>query len=111
MLEKFASVAAAAALLGAVAVPSQAMPLAQPADDSGMSSLVIHIANGCGNHGYRGPNGACHSYGTGPYPNGYYGTYHNAWRWNGCPRGYWRGPWGHCRNTPYHGRLPNGGWK
>lgn len=25
-----------------------------------------------------------------------------------CPPGYWPGPWGHCRNTPYHGRLPNG---
>jgi hypothetical protein len=22
-----------------------------------------------------------------------------------------RGPWGHCRNTPYYGRLPNGSWK
>src|SRR5580692_6861523 len=25
-----------------------------------------------------------------------------------CPPGYWPGPWGHCRDTPYHGRLPNG---
>jgi hypothetical protein len=25
-----------------------------------------------------------------------------------CPPGSWLGPWGHCRNTPYHGRLPNG---
>jgi hypothetical protein len=25
-----------------------------------------------------------------------------------CPAGYWPGPWGHCRDTPYHGRLPNG---
>ncbi len=29
----------------------------------------------------------------------------------GCPPGYWHGPWGHCRDTPYHGRLPGGGWK
>ena len=27
----------------------------------------------------------------------------------GCGPGGWRGPWGHCRNTPYVGRLP-GGW-
>ncbi|HZZ12955.1 MAG TPA: hypothetical protein VFE79_19905 [Paraburkholderia sp.] len=25
-----------------------------------------------------------------------------------CPPGSWLGPWGHCRDTPYHGRLPNG---
>ncbi len=31
--------------------------------------------------------------------------------YNGCPPGYWRGPWGHCRDTPYHGPLPNGGWQ
>ena len=29
----------------------------------------------------------------------------------GCGIGYWRGPWGHCRDTPYHGRLPDGGWQ
>ncbi len=28
-----------------------------------------------------------------------------------CPPGYWVGPWGHCRDTPYHGRLPNGQWQ
>jgi len=27
----------------------------------------------------------------------------------GCGPGRWRGPWGHCRSTPYYGRLP-GGW-
>jgi hypothetical protein len=26
----------------------------------------------------------------------------------GCGPGAWRGPWGHCRSTPYYGRLPNG---
>ena len=32
--------------------------------------------------------------------------------WNrSCPPGYWRGPWGHCRDTPYHGPLPGGGYK
>lgn len=63
--------------------------------------------NGCGPGRYRGPGGACHQFGYGPYPGGYAGPY----RSNGCPPGYWRGPWGHCRNTPYHGRLPNGSWK
>ena len=29
----------------------------------------------------------------------------------GCGPEAWRGPWGHCRDTPYYGRLPNGGWK
>jgi hypothetical protein len=26
----------------------------------------------------------------------------------GCGPYGWRGPWGHCRNTPYYGRLPGG---
>jgi hypothetical protein len=26
----------------------------------------------------------------------------------GCGPNGWRGPWGHCRYTPYYGRLPNG---
>jgi hypothetical protein len=29
----------------------------------------------------------------------------------GCGPNAWRGPWGHCRNTPYSGRLPNGGYR
>ena len=29
----------------------------------------------------------------------------------GCGPDAWRGPWGHCRDTPYYGRLPNGGYK
>lgn len=28
----------------------------------------------------------------------------------GCGPGAWRGPWGHCRDTPYSGPLPGGGW-
>jgi hypothetical protein len=28
-----------------------------------------------------------------------------------CPLGYWHDPWGGCRNTPYHGELPNGAWQ
>ncbi len=26
----------------------------------------------------------------------------------GCGPYAWRGPWGHCRNTPYYGPLPGG---
>ncbi|WP_249729638.1 hypothetical protein [Chelatococcus sp. YT9] len=28
----------------------------------------------------------------------------------GCGWGRWRGPWGGCRDTPYYGPLPGGGW-
>ncbi|WP_293868263.1 hypothetical protein [uncultured Alsobacter sp.] len=28
----------------------------------------------------------------------------------GCGPNAWRGPWGHCRDTPYSGPLPGGGW-
>jgi hypothetical protein len=28
----------------------------------------------------------------------------------GCGPWGWRGPWGHCRDTPYYGPLPGGGW-
>ncbi|MCB8877684.1 hypothetical protein [Acidisoma silvae] len=28
----------------------------------------------------------------------------------GCPAGQWRGPWGHCRGTPYSGNMPGGGY-
>jgi hypothetical protein len=30
---------------------------------------------------------------------------------DGCGLGAWRGPWGHCRNTPYSGPLPGGGYQ
>lgn len=39
----------------------------------------------------------------------YYGRMPGGWV--KCRPGYWVGPWGHCRDTPYHGRLPNGGWR
>jgi hypothetical protein len=75
--------------------------------DSSLASMQPAAAtDGCGAGGYRRPGGACHRFGYGPYPGGYFGPYHNAYRWNG-----WRGPWGHCRDTPYHGRLPGGSWK
>lgn len=104
----------AAAVLSATSSAAFAMP-GQPAlagtAASGDTALVIKVANGCGPGGYRGPYGACHAYGSGPFPGGYYGPFRNNWGWNGCPPGFWRGPWGHCRDTPYHGRLPGGGWQ
>jgi hypothetical protein len=68
---------------------------------------IIAVADGCGWGFYRGPYGACHQYGTGPYPSGYYNTapsgYYQggyyappAYSWNGCPPGAWRGNWGYC---------------
>ena len=69
---------------------------------------LILVSGGCGPSGWRGRWGHCHyarNWGPG------WGSYYGPVRWNGCPPGYWRGPWGHCRNTPYHGRLPGGGWK
>lgn len=91
---------------------------ANPAVPQG--SNIILVANGCGFGWYRGPGGACHRFGAGPYPGGYYGRrpyyippygYYGPNPYNGCPPGYWRGPWGGCRNTPYHGRLPDGSWQ
>ncbi|MDM9645407.1 hypothetical protein [Rhizobium sp. S163] len=40
------------------------------------------------------------------YPPAYYPPVAAA-----CPPGWWLGPWGHCRDTPYHGRLPDGQWQ
>ena len=79
-------------------VLATALAAAQPAE----------ARDGCGANRYRGPGGACHWFGSGPYPDGFYGPRMAS---NGCPSGYWHGPWGHCRDTPYHGRLPGGGWQ
>ena len=100
--------AAAAILAAGLTAPALAgpMPVAPHVVDQG---VIEQIADGCGVYRYRGPGGACHRYGRGPFPAGYFGPYH--WNPNGCPPGYWRGPWGHCRDTPYHGYLPGGGYK
>jgi hypothetical protein len=71
------------------------------------ASMVTPVSGGCGPNGWRGPWGHCR-YGGGWTPRPYY---YVGPTYNGCPPGYWHGPWGHCRNTPYHGALPNGGWK
>ncbi len=93
-------------LLAVALATADATPMVQRIDTN---PVVEQVADGCGAARYRGPGGACHRYGTGPYPGGYYGPY--MWGAHTCPPGYWRGPWGHCRDTPYHGRLPWGGWK
>ncbi len=94
--------------------------LAHPVEAKAQTAMdpnIVLVADGCGPGGYRGPGGACHRFGYGPYPYGYYSHPAAGWYappavgWNGCPAGWWRGPWGHCRNTPYHGRLPNGYWQ
>jgi hypothetical protein len=54
-----------------------------------------------------GANFAGPGYGAPYYPPAYYPPVES----NPCPPGYWLGPWGHCRDTPYHGRLPNGSWQ
>jgi hypothetical protein len=100
----------AASIIGLGALPpmsANAMPIGNGVDTP---SLAIQVADQCGPGRYRGPGGACHPFGRGPFPGGYFGPYANR-SWNGCPPGFWRGPWGHCRDTPYHGRLPGGGWK
>jgi hypothetical protein len=99
---KLATIVMTSALTVFAATPSDAIP-AQ--DGLSQSSLLIQIADGCGGGRYRGPGGACHPFGRGPFPGGYYDGR------NGCPPGHWRGPYGHCRDTPFHGRLPNGGWR
>ena len=75
-----------------VATSASALTVAPTVDTD---SSIQRVADGCGPGGWRGRWGACH-------------YRHQA---NGCAPGSWRGPWGHCRNTPYHGRLPNGGWR
>jgi hypothetical protein len=77
---------------------------------STLSIGSAYAAQGCGPYGWRGPWGHCHfahaviEPGPVVYSAPVVSTY-------ACPPGYWLGPWGHCRDTPYHGRLPNGGWQ
>jgi hypothetical protein len=58
---------------------------------------IATIADGCGGGRYRGPGGACHWYGRGPYPGGYHGPYGHSYPVNhGCGAGRYRGPYGSC---------------
>ena len=68
-----------------------------------LSIGTAEAAQGCGPGGWRNVWGQCRYaapviYSPPPAPVSTYA----------CPPGYWLGPWGHCRDTPYHGRLPNG---
>lgn len=81
------------------AATSMPAPIVQPAPGAN----IILAADGCGPGWYRGPYGACHAFGTGPYPGGYWGprqyyrpyyAYNGYFTYNGCPAGYWRGPLG-----------------
>jgi hypothetical protein len=91
----------ATSTLSASAMP---IPATQPSTET---AIAIPVANGCGWHGYRGPMGACHSFGTGPFPGGYYGPYGHSFAMDhGCGAGRYRGPWGSCHKFgtgPYPG--------
>jgi hypothetical protein len=78
---------------------------------SALAVSTAHAAEGCGPNGWRGSWGHCHyapPVYVAPRPVIYAAPPVSAYA---CPPGYWLGPWGHCRDTPYHGRLPNGGWQ
>jgi hypothetical protein len=75
------------------------------------SQPVIPAADGCGGGRYRGPGGACHWFGRGPYPGGYYGPYRRPYGacgpGNGCGYGWYRGPNGACHPLG-RGPFPGG---
>ncbi len=104
--------AAGAAL---AATPAAALTVNAAPSSLVLEAPVIQIAEGCGPGRWRGPWGGCRGpgWGGGYYapPPAYYPPPPAWYGGNGCPPGFWRGPWGHCRDTPYHGRLPGGGWK
>jgi hypothetical protein len=91
------------AILAAASSSAQAFPVeAAP----GFSSRVVEIADGCGQGRYRGPGGACHRFGHGPYPGGDFAGSH---RGEGCGPGKYRGPGGACHRLGT-GPYPNGNW-
>jgi hypothetical protein len=112
LLKIAAGAGLAAALAGSAMAQAEPVPLA----DGGQPQLIL-VSGGCGPDGWRGQWGHCHwAHHEGWGANGYYAA--GPYRviagpyWNrGCPPGSWRGPWGHCRDTPYHGPLPDGGYK
>jgi hypothetical protein len=98
-MRKILSAVTGVALLVAPTMGS-AFPLAPPH----WQSSVTLIANGCGGGRYRGPGGACHRFGYGPYPGGAQGSYA---RDHGCGVGRYRGPGGAC-HVFGHGPYPHG---
>ena len=49
------------------------LTLHHPASIHGPYGGSYPVNHGCGAGRYRGPHGSCHRFGTGPYPNGYFG--------------------------------------
>lgn len=84
---------------------SSVMAFPAPSERLSAPSETIQVANGCGGGRYRGPEGACHAFGTGPFPRGYNGPYRA--NWNGCRAGWYRGPGGACHRYGY-GPYPGG---
>lgn len=102
-----AKVTLCAGLLMASITPSSALPVTPSLPSLSTPDLVVPVANGCGGGRYRGPGGACHRYGTGPFPGGYNGPYGHSYPVNhGCGAGRYRGPYGSCHKFgtgPYPG--------
>ena len=61
----------------ALRLREEGRPLAlhHPASIHGPYGGSYPVNHGCGAGRYRGPHGSCHRFGTGPYPNGYFGPY------------------------------------
>jgi hypothetical protein len=98
-MKTIAVCAAALGLLGfapvALAANSTAQLVTTPssaASSTGLDGNVMLVADGCGFDRYRGPGGACHRFGTGPYPSGYYPDAYDAYC--GTHRVWVPGPWG-----------------
>jgi hypothetical protein len=69
----------------------------QAATSANGEPQLILAADGCGWGRYRGPMGACHPFGRGPFPGGYYGPYGHSFAIDqGCGAGRYRGPYGSC---------------
>lgn len=78
----------------------------RPAPSMTNGNTIVLVADGCGQGRYRGPGGACHRFGRGPYPGGNFAGRHIG---EGCgPRNY-RGPGGACHRLGT-GPYPSGYW-
>lgn len=107
MMRTFMNAALGVGLLVALAQPAAAFPVPAMPPAAAAAAEVVPVANGCGWGWYRGPGGACHRYGHGPFPGGYFGPYGHSFALDhGCGAGRYRGPWGACHRFgtgPYPG--------
>jgi hypothetical protein len=92
--------------LVALAISASSSPAAPLIHQSDGSSMVVEVADGCGQGRYRGPGGACHRFGFGPNPGGNFAGSH---RGEGCGPGNYRGPGGACHRLGT-GPYPGGNW-